>query len=271
MIPAVRTPPPKAHVLSLVTIIVASGGFAACNGVLGIQEYERQPPGENAGMDGVGAGAGVTSIGGMGGNAGRGGTGAGRGGTGAVSGAGAGGVSGEGPGMGGMGAMGGGAGTGGMAGGAGENRCGLQMPLWSFDDDMLHGFGVTYSAPAEVRPGTRVWVDPMVASAMILDAGFDPNTDGGRDGEIYVANSFEAMNLSGHSVTACVRLVAELDDAPNLPDIELFVSTGPSDIEGNSAQTIFARVSSCNGSRSTSTHRREPTAKCPSSPMTFGA
>jgi hypothetical protein len=198
--------------MSLVTTAVVAITSAACTDLLGIGEYERETAGGRAGTGGSGAGAGAGTVGGTAGDASGGDAGATDGGTGGVGGSGAG-------------------------GGGSENRCGLEMPRWSFDDDTREGFTIFYAAPDAVDEASMLTPDPAL-HALVLEAGFS-----GRDQELYILHSFESEDLRGKSVTACVRLLPDADDPPSLPRIEVQVVTGEVDdyVSGFSDETPTPR------------------------------
>jgi hypothetical protein len=118
------------------------------------------------------------------------------------------------------------------------------MPLYSFDDDgELYGFSVEWTEPDNMLSDAEVVSDAEL-DAMVIHAGFEATIDNGQDQEIYLANRFEAArDLRGRSVTACVRLLEEVDGMPDLPRIEVFVTTSEDLISGFSSALALQRDS----------------------------
>jgi hypothetical protein len=238
--------------------------LAACNDLLGIRQYEREPAtgGNGAGPsvpDPGGAGGDDGGSGGnLGGQAGGGELNSGVGGepnSGAVAGtagsnsaSGSGGSGGSQIGMAGEAgapASSGADGSGGTAGsqagmagagataGATGNPCGFVPNYFTFETSSTEGFEITYFEPQLLRNSSSIASEN---GSLVLRVGFD-----GEQQEFDVASMFEdPIDLRGKVISACVRLIQNVDDSPQLPAIELFASSGENQNEGYSFEKRFA-------------------------------
>jgi hypothetical protein len=244
--------------------------LAACNQVLGIRDYQLKPSTGGNGAEPAVSGTGGAGEGGRAGsNGGRAGGDGGEPGSGgsltgtagsnsaaesggtagsqaATAGAGEAGEAGQ-AGQGGAPAGGGTAGSGGTAGaqagsgggggtaGVTSNPCGFTPNYFTFETSSTEGFEVTYFEPQLLRNSSSITSEN---GSLVLRIGFD-----GEQQEYDVASLFEEpLDLEGKVVSACVRLVDNVEDSEHLPAIELYASSGENQDEGYSYEKRFSNT-----------------------------
>jgi hypothetical protein len=128
---------------------------------------------------------------------------------------------------------GGGAATGGTSGSSGaRSPCQFAPGDFTFETSSTEGFEVAYAEPSALLNSSSLASED---GSLRMRVGFD-----GQEQQFYAAAAFlPPVDYRGKSISACVRLLSNVDDAPDLPAIELFASSGDDQSQAYSSTHRF--------------------------------